>query len=273
MEQLKGEATGSEQEQSSMLQTNQEKAEANPAIPADRASAWFVWDEDDSYAFLSLMWRLGIIAPNEKYIEPSDPPQEMQQDMDQEATTKEIEPWQHTIGEWAIYRDLFQPLSDAERSRLWDGLELGHYLFAIVPYSEAVLNQKTPLAIEEPKGVSSPINQWVRSSSYVIAANTEMEAEAVSWITYISESTVQLDLMEAVSLLPADRTAYEQSWPLMSSRIPSMFAQGNDGLRAALRRTRGLESWSKLALEWFKSNEAETKLVEDWQRLWDEPPA
>lgn len=272
-EQLKGEATAPEQEQSSMAQADQEDAEVDPAIPADRASAWFVWDEDDSYALLSLMWRLGIVAPNEKYIEPSDPLQGEQQDMNQEAATKEIEPWLQTIGEWTIYRELFLPLSGAERSRLWDGLELGHYLFAIVPYSEAVLNQKTPLAIEEPKGVSSPIIQWVRSSSYVIAANTEMEAEAVSWITYISESAVQLDLMEAVSLLPADRTAYEQTWPLMSSRIPSMFSQGNDGLRAALQRTLGLEAWSKMALEWFKSNEAETKLIEEWQRLWDEPPA
>ena len=263
LEQLKGESAAQEQEKALTVTSNEEEMISNTSA----STAWFVWDESDPYALLSLMWRLGIISPNEQYIESSDPLKEVSQI----TGTDGAEPWLQTINSWGAHRDVFLPLLESDRDRLWEGLELGQYFFVIVPYSEAVLYQKTPLEIEEPKRVSSPSSQWVRSSSYVIAANTEMETEAVNWITYMTQNVIQIDLMNTVSILPADRTAYEQSWPLMSTRIPSMFTQGNDGLRAALRRSHELELWSKLALEWLKSDEADTKLMEEWRRLWQEP--
>lgn len=246
---------------------NGEDHEEVTSNQAAASSSWFVWDERDPYALLSLMWRLGIINPNEQYVEAS----ESLQPVSQELTRDAGEPWVQTFSLWGTHRDLFLPLPEPERNQLWEGLELGRYLFAIVPYSEAILNQKNPLEIEEPNMDSNTGSQWVRSSSYVIGANTELKTEAMNWITYITQRPVQMELMNAGSMLPADRTAYDQLWPPLSIRIPSTFAKGNDSLRAALRRSAELELWSQLALEWLKSNEAETKLVTEWERLWYEP--
>ncbi|MGZ9585047.1 extracellular solute-binding protein [Paenibacillus marinisediminis] len=240
-------------------------------LPAEKAQStpetWFAWYEDDPFALLSLLWRLGIILPQEQYIEAP----QILSNITTQGTERKVIPWQQMFTAWTPYRSAFKPLAEAERSKLWDGLEQGDIMFAVVPYSEAMLNLKSSLVIEEPQSITPPYSQWVRSSSYVIAANTELENEAIRWISYMLQSSIQLDMMDAVALMPANREAYEQAWPLMSARVPSIFTKGHEGLQELLLRSNELKVWSGRVLQWVKDNAAEEQVIEEWNKLWREP--
>lgn len=249
-----------DQEDIDALQLNEllqgEVSEGNPL------SAWFAWNEDDPYALLSLMWRLGMISPDNRTADQSIP---------MLGTEAQSDPWLQSLTAWSPYRSLFSPVAELDRDKLWDRLAQGDYLIALVPYSEAMIRLRDPLEVEQPQVISPPRSQWIRSSSYVIAANTTLGEEAANWVSYITQRSIQMDLMEAVSLLPADQGIYEQSWSLMNFRVPPLYIQGHAGLTEAIHRTSLLEQWSKRALKWVEGNETVESLVEQWNEVWKTP--
>ncbi|MCG7407816.1 extracellular solute-binding protein [Paenibacillus sp. ACRRX] len=253
----------------------------------------FAWQGDDDYALLSLLWRLGIVFPDTRdrttmsreaaqqtvdgVRSGSVSPTSREQDTKgatvktntNTSDTEQIEAgWQARFEEWDTYKELFHEVSEQEKLTLWDELEAGNYLFAIVPYSTAMLQLKEPFAIEDPEHIASPYSHWVRSSSYVISAHSELPEDAKKWIAFMTQVSIQQDILESVSLLPADRKAVEQVWPLMSRRIPRMFDQDNPSLKLALQRTTYIEKWLPKVKQWLHGRTSLSEVQTGWKEVW-----
>ncbi|WP_028544956.1 extracellular solute-binding protein [Paenibacillus taiwanensis] len=273
---------------------NMTKAEGGKG--AQPSPYMFAWPGDDDYALLSLLWRLGIVFPDTGD-RTAISREEAQQKVDGArldsslstgseknnkgpliktntnsitADKEQVQAgWQARFEEWNVYKQLFHEVTAQQKLTLWDELEAGNYLFAIVPYSTAMLQLKEPFAIEDSERIAAPYSHWVRSSSYVISAHSELSEEAKKWIAFMTQVSIQQDILESVSLLPADRKAVEQVWPLMSRRMPRMFDQNNPSLKLALQRTTYIETWLPKVKQWLYGEASLAEVRTGWKEVWN----
>ncbi|NKI20772.1 extracellular solute-binding protein [Paenibacillus dendritiformis] len=223
---------------------------------------WFAWHAEDHRALLSLFWRLGLLHP-EFAAAPRGPEWAGRQADGAEAS--EVR-WKQTLSELEPYRGHFQPWT-AESSHMdtWEKLKAGEIAFAIVPYSEAALEASAPLAIEPAGEASPPAGQWVTSRSYVLASHTEGEQEAMRWIAYMTQWSVQQEWFETLSVLPVHEQAYLSTSG--ERLLPEPFRPKQEGKRHVYRAAEGLEQWSGAASSWMAGKLAAKQLDLEWARL------
>lgn len=225
--------------------------------------AWFAWHSGDREAFLSLIWRLGLIWPevNQAPLIRSDWYAKGVGDNGASTGLK----WNQRLAELEPYRSHFIPWGEkATKSETWDLLRSGKVAFAIVPYSEAVAEVSEPLAIEAPGDVHLPAGQWVASRSYIIASHSQHEAEARQWIAYMTNPAVQREWYDTLSVLPAHEQAYIDRWGDIRRWLPDMFLPQTNYAAELFNAIVPIRGWIGTAERWLKGAATREQLDQGW---------
>ncbi|MBD8496746.1 ABC transporter substrate-binding protein [Paenibacillus arenosi] len=249
---------------STLTMTEQSEKDGKKQI----ALAWFAWEEQDPYALLALMWRLGMIQmsddSNVNQNDSSDPVVPTLPH-NQLATY----PWQENLKEWEHSRLLFKSVSFKNEKSIWEMINQGEVQFAIVPYSEAAPRLGEMLAVEMPRDIVPPYGTWVKSMSYIVPAYTELEEEAKLWIQFVTDVKQQQHVLANLSfLLPTSRTSQDKTWELWNRNLPAVYIQADTRLKEVLRHTFELEKWHNNVLEWMKGTVSTDILVKEFKALW-----
>ncbi|MBN3525943.1 extracellular solute-binding protein [Paenibacillus apiarius] len=232
---------------------------------AQLPATWFAWHEQDEYALLSMLWRLGLLVPE------SSPASARQKDW---VTTRTVNgagaadiTWSQTVSELEPYRSHFKAWKkSASSGETWDLLKSGEIGFAVVPYSEAVLEVSDPLAIEPPGEVKLPAGLWVASRCYVIAAHSPNEAEARRWIDYMTRVTVQHDWYDTLSVLPVHEEAYIEPWKDILEWLPQHFLPYDANDSNLIKKAEPLETWMASVRRWMDGDMTIAQLNQAWLR-------
>ncbi|TVX94269.1 ABC transporter substrate-binding protein [Paenibacillus agilis] len=258
----------------SMIEQSNKEDERRVSMP------WFVWDEQDPYALLALMWRLGIIQMSDvsadsraKHNGSSDSVVSSLPN-NQSLDRSIVSPWQETLKEWENYRALFESVPPKNEKSIWEMVNQGDVRFAIVPYSEAAPRLGEMLAFEMPRDITPPYGTMVKSMSYIVPAHTELEEEAKIWIQFVTDAKQQQNVLENSSfLLPASRTAQIKIWELWNRYLPAVYIHSDIRLKEVLRHASELESWHSNVREWMKGKLNSDILAKEFKGLWRLRPA
>ncbi|MCM3337065.1 extracellular solute-binding protein [Paenibacillus sp. MER TA 81-3] len=260
------------QQGSGALGGGEPKKEDQTAVPSDETpptdqlpATWFAWHEQDDYALLSMLWRLGLLMPE------SNPSPDGQKDW---VTTRTVNgagatavTWSQHVSELEPYLTHFKAWKkEASGSETWDLLKSGEIGFAIVPYSEAVLEVSDPLVIEPPGEVKLPAGLWVASRSYVIAAHSPNEAEARRWIDYMTRLSVQHDWYDTLSVLPVHEQAYMEPWKDILQWLPQPFLPYDVNEINLIQKAGPLESWMASVRRWMDADLTKAQLNQAWPK-------
>lgn len=253
----------------------------------------FSWQEEDPSALLSFMWRIGFIQPNlpgERLGEPdlsswrppvvtnssriitstagsslSSPSQEKESDSGNENSPYQ---WLEAFVQVEEYDSAFHSMQDVQWQHVWDALEQGKAMFAMVPYSEAMQGMKEPFSYEEQREVKYPYGTFVRGSSYVISADSALEEEAKTWISFMTEHEQLQEMWDMVSLLPADGRVLELQETIQRRYLSEVYLNRNEEVLALRLRTEQLLQFGKQLGRWLQNGVTTESLLKQWDELW-----
>lgn len=189
---------------------------------------------------------------------------------------KGSQPWEGTIFERGLgLLDLHRSgvdfaMVEGEGERL---LKEKQTIAAVVPYSAAAVLVNGPRLVDEPKLEIDHLSWklpyiWPRGSSYSISSRTEAVDAAHTWISEMTDVSIQLQNYEEWNRLPVYRSLYDSDRQL-SNLLPGRSGQAFPnqaplamGPELPARLDRLQQLWRKLA-------SAEITL-EDWKEQWAE---
>jgi hypothetical protein len=189
---------------------------------------------------------------------------------------KESQPWEGTIFEQGL------GLLDLHRTGVDFTMDEGEYehllkekqtVAAIVPYSLAAALVNGPRLVDEPKLEIDHLSWklpyiWPRGSSYSISSHTEVAEAAHTWISEMTDVSIQLQNYEELNRLPVYRSLYDSDRQL-SNLLPGRSGQAFPNQAPLAMGPELPARLDRLQALWIKLAAAEITL-EDWKKQWAE---
>jgi len=157
---------------------------------------------------------------------------------------------------------------------VWDQLYDGETLAAVVPYSIAVElmeddNSHPSIELKLDHSSWKLPYVWPRGTSYVMSSGTTVEEAALTWISEMTDASVQSVNEKRLNRLPVYRSIYDNDTGRLSNLLPSRGGQSFPNQASSAEGPELSRRMLQLKSLWQQFASGQLSM-DDWRRSWAE---
>ncbi len=235
-----------------------EQQDSDASRPSSGPIGWLSIDPNDPYALLSWLENAAGVRTDTLWTDGGE--------------SWAATPLGNALELFEAYRPGVRYASSA--ATVWDQLYDGETLVAVVPYSTAMglmddddSHPSIQLKLDHSSWKLPYV--WPRGMSYVLSSGTTVEEAAMTWISEMTDASIQSANEKRLDRLPVYRSIYDSDTGKLSNLLPSRGGQAFPNQAASMGGPELTGRLLQLKSLWQQFAAGQLS-IDDWKRSWSE---